>query len=179
MRVKEKFPYLPVEDEARLKNPDIKFHFLVRIFSFFELNETLKNMISIKQLLDFHQNYKYLLMAYNQKILRFLGNFLANYDNSKNIGEIKENYRVNFYKAFSKKMNPKSNINVIQHIYGHFKNRLNQKEKRHFLDLLGRYKKNEIPLILLIEILKNFAYRFENEYLIKQKYLNPFPSDLF
>jgi len=178
MKVMEKFPYIPVEDEARLKNPDIKFHFLVRVFSFFELREVLKNMVSIKQLIDFHQNYKYLLMAYNQKILRFLGNLLANY-NKWSIEEVKEEYKINFYQAFSKKMKPESNINVIQHVYGHIKNRLNQKEKKHFLNLLERYKKKQIPLILLIEILRNFSYRFENEYLIKQKYLNPFPSELF
>lgn len=177
-KVEEKFPHLPVEDEGRLHDPEIRFHFLVRLFSFFELKNILKNLKEIKKLLEFHQNYKYLLMAYSQSCLKKLGQILAGY-NKKNLKEIKENYRENFYKAFSRKINPKSNVNVLLHIYGYFKDKLSEREKRHFLNLVERYKNGEIPLILLIEILKNFALRFENEYLLKQKYLSPFPSELY
>lgn len=177
MKIKEKFPYLPLEDEGRLKNEEIRFHFLLRLFSFFELKILLKKLNSIKELIDFHQNYKYLLMAYNQNVLKKLGKLLASFD-KKNLKEIKEIYRENFYKAFSKKINPKSNINVFLHIYGYFKDKINEKEKKHFLKLIDDYKNGKIPLILIIEILRNFSFRFENKYLLNQKFLNPFPINL-
>jgi len=110
--------------------------------------------------------------------MNYLGKLIASY-NKKNLNRIKEEYKMNFYKAFSKIINPKSNISVIQHIYGYFKEKLSPKEKKHFLNLIEEYKKGEIPLILLIEILRSFAYRFENEYILNQKYLNPFPSSIF
>lgn len=177
-KVEEKFLHLPVEDEGRLHDPEIRFHFLVRLFSFFELKNLLKNLKEIKELLEFHQNYKYLLMAYSQSCLKKLGQTLAGY-NKKNLKKIKENYKENFYKAFSRKINPKSNVNVLLHIYGYFKDKLKEKEKKHFLNLIEKYKREKIPLILIIEILKNFVLRFENDYLLDQKYLNPFPEELY
>lgn len=177
-KVEEKFPFVPIEDEGRLRDNDIKFHFLVRLFSFFEFKNLLKDLKEIKELLDFHQNYKYLLMAYSQSSLKKLGQILASY-NKKNLKEIKEIYKENFYKAFSRKINQKANINVLLHICGYFKDKIKEKERKHFLNLIEKYKRNEIPLILLTEILRNFALRFENAYLLKQKYLNPFPEELF
>lgn len=173
-RIIEKFPEVPIEDEGRLKNEEIKFHYLIRVFSFFELKKTLKNLKSINEIIKFHQNYKYLLMVYNQKELKILGQILAGY-NKKNIKEILENYKSHFYKAFSRKPDPLSHINVLLHIYGYFKGKIKKEEKKHFLNLIEKYKRNEIPLITIIEILRNFALRFQNNYLLNQKYLNPFP----
>ncbi len=172
-KVLEKFPQIPIEDEGRLKDDEIRYHYLLRVFSFFEL----KNLKSIKEILEFHQNYKYLLMAYNQKELKFLGQLLAGY-NKKNLKEILENYKSHFINAFSRKPKKASHINVLLHIYGYFKDKINEKEKRHFLNLIEKYKEDKIPLNLIIEILKNFALRFENNYLLNQKYLNPFPEEL-
>jgi len=177
LKVEEKFPSIPIEDEGRLKDPEIKFHFLVRVFSFFELKNIIKDL-NIKKLLEFHQNHKYLLMAYNQRALKNLGQILASY-NKKNLKEVSSKYLENFYKAFSRKMNKKSNINVILHIYGYFKDKINEKERKHFLNLVEKYKNEQIELNLIIEILRNFALRFENNYLLSQKYLNPFPEELY
>ncbi len=116
-------------------------------------------------------------MAYNQRTLNNLGQILAGY-NKKNLKEIVSKYQENFYGAFSRKINRKSNVNVILHIYGYFKEKINEKERKHFLNLVEKYKNNEIELNLIIEILRNFALRFENNYLLNQKYLNPFPEEL-
>lgn len=176
-KISEKFPLLPVEDEGRLKNEDIKYNYILKLFSFFELKNVLKNFKSFKDILEFHQRYKYILMVYNQKEARFLGKLLASY-NKKNEKEILEIYKNHFYRLFLKIPNSKSYINTLLHIYGYFKEKLNQKEKKHFLSLIEKYKKEQIPLKLLIEILKNFAFRFENEYLLNQKFLFPFSEEL-
>ncbi len=85
--IKRRFPYLPVEDEERLKDKEIRFYFLVRIFSLAELRELSKNL-SISKLIDFHTKYKYLLMIYNPKALEKLERIVAD----KNMG-IDEKYR--------------------------------------------------------------------------------------
>lgn len=176
-KILEKFPLLPVEDEGRLKNESIKYNYLFKVFSFFELKNVLKNFKSMRDILEFHQRYKYILMVYNQKEARFLGKLLASY-NKKNKKEILENYTYHFYRSFFKIPSSKSYINTLLHIYGYFKEKLNQKEKKHFLSLIEKYKNNKISLRVLIEILRNFSLRFENEYLLNQRLFLPFPEEL-
>lgn len=175
--VKEKFPFKPAEDELRLKNDEIRHHFLTRVFAFAEMRNLEKNIHSIKELIDFHTRYKYLLMLYNQSKLSQLGKIVAGYKKG-NLKKIVEDYTTIFYTAFEKKPGTKKHVNVIQHIYGYFSERLNPAEKKHFLDLLKKYSANKIPFTVVLEIMRNFVLRFNAKYLVSQKYLNPYPEQL-
>jgi len=173
--VKLKFPYLPVEDEGRLRNKEIRKHFLTRIFAFAELREICEKQ-KINNLIFFHTKYKYLLLTYNQKILKELGKIVA--DGKMSVCEKFQKYKELFYKAFMRKPSSKKHINTILHIYGHFSKYLNKEEKIQFLNLIEKYKKGKLEIEILIELLKNFALRFKDEYIKIQKYFQPYPEDL-
>ncbi|MCS7179985.1 MAG: DUF523 and DUF1722 domain-containing protein [bacterium] len=174
-KVREKFYYLPIEDEGRLKNQEIRQHFLVRIFAFADLRELIKNC-EPKKLVDFHTKYKYLLMTYSPKYLKYLGNIVA--DGKINIKEKIKIYKEGFYKAFLKRPLPNRHVNTLLHIFGYISDKLNTKEKKHFLSLIENYGKKKIQIEVIIELLKSLSYRFENEYLLYQKYLEPYPKEL-
>ncbi|MCM8762620.1 MAG: DUF523 and DUF1722 domain-containing protein [Candidatus Omnitrophica bacterium] len=174
-KVKEKFYYLPVEDEGRLRDGQIREHFLIRIFAFAELRELIKNPDS-KKLVDFHTKYKYLLMTYSQKYLKELGQLVAKGD--IDIDEKSVIYKKKFYTAFLKRPSPKKHVNTLMHIFGYVSDKLNQKEKEHILNLIENFGKENTQLKVIIEILKGLSYRFENEYLLYQKYLEPYPEEL-
>ncbi|MEO0095438.1 MAG: DUF523 and DUF1722 domain-containing protein [candidate division WOR-3 bacterium] len=173
--IKNNFSELPAEHEGRLKNLELREHFLIRIFAYAEFRG-LKENFNADALVKFHTRYKYLLMTYSQKNLKELGRIVAN--GKMDLKEKLENYRILFYNAFAKKPSHSKHFNTILHIYGYFSRNLNEKEKRHFLDLLEKYKGGTISLTTIIEMLKNFSYRFDNTYLLSQKYLNPFPKAL-
>lgn len=173
--IKKNFPLLPVEDEGRLRDEDIRKHFLTRIFAFADLRETVENYES-KKLIQFHSQYKYLLMTYNQKVLKELGQIVA--DAKIPVEQKIKNYKVKFYQAFLKKPSKKRHLNTIMHIIGHISEKMNVKEKRHLLQLIEKFKEGRIQLKVITELLRNLAYRFEKEYLIYQKYLEPYPDDL-
>ncbi|MCX7796950.1 MAG: DUF523 and DUF1722 domain-containing protein [bacterium] len=175
-KVLEKFGYLAVEDELRLKNIEIMNHFLIKVFAFTELRETLNSLSSIKELINFHQRYKYLLMAYSQKILRTLGRVIAGIDGSK-LQEIVFIYREEFYKAFSNIPSRGSHINVSQHIFGYFSKYLSNSEKERFFKLLDNYRKGLIHTTDLIRALRDYNLRYNNNYLTTQRYLNPYPEE--
>lgn len=174
--LKNYFKELPVEDEGRLKDKDIRFHFLTRIFAFAELRQLCKNPAPAS-LVSFHSRYKYLLMTYNQKALRELGKIVA--DGTPDINKRIKNYREIFYEAFKRKPSRKRHINTLMHIFGHISDKLNKKEKRHILDLIEKYRNNLVELKVLIEIIRNLSYHFGNSYLLNQRYLNPFPDELY
>ena len=173
--VKLKFPYLPVEDEGRLRNEDIRKHFMIRIFSFAEFRKIFETQ-KISNLVNFHTKYKFLLLTYNQKILRELGKIIA--DGKMDVSEKFKKYKELFYKAFIRKPSPKRHINTILHIYGHFSKYLNKEEKKHFINLIEKYKMGIVELQVLVELLRSFALRFGDEYVKIQRYLQPYPEKL-
>jgi len=128
--IKTQFPYLPLEDEATLKNKEARFHFLTRIFSFAELKHLSRN-ISISSLIDFHSRYKYLLMTYSQKSLKELGRIVA--DASININEKFNRYSEIFYHTLKKNPSRGRHLNSLMHISGHLLEYLNYIEKERFL----------------------------------------------
>jgi uncharacterized protein YbgA (DUF1722 family) len=83
-----------------------------------------------------------------------------------------------FYKAFSRRSNIKKHVNVIQHILGYFSKKVNQSEKKHLHVMLEKFMNNSLQLEVLLEYIRGFIYRFDDEYLATQFYLNPFPEEL-
>ncbi len=65
------------------------------------------------------------------------------------------------------------------HIFSHIADKLNKREKIHILDLIEKYRNNLIDLKPIIEIIRNINSHFENIYILDQKYLNPFPDEIY
>lgn len=174
--VKLLFPNFPIESEKRLINKDIKDLFLTKIFAFAHLRQ-LKEDLSKEKLLEFHSEYKLMLMAYNQSNLKLLGKLLSNL-NTLPLEQVYIRYREIFIKSFNKNASKGNNVNTLLHAFGYFKEGLSSNEKAHFLDLVQDYLEGRVDRFTLIEILKNFSIRFNEQYLLKQRYLNPYPKEL-
>lgn len=173
--VKKKFLYLPLEDEGRLRNSEIRKHFLVRIFAFANLHELVKNP-NAKKLVELHTQYKYLLMSYSQKCLKQLGQIVA--EGKRDLKEKIKNYQEIFYQAFAKRPSRRRELNTLRHIISPLNSQLNKNEKKHLEDLINKYEKGWLELKVILELIRSFAYRFDIEYLLLQKYLNPYPEEL-
>ncbi|MCM8766785.1 MAG: DUF523 and DUF1722 domain-containing protein [Candidatus Omnitrophica bacterium] len=173
--LKNKFPYLPIEDEGRLRNPEIRNHFLTRIFAFSELRELISNT-EPKRLIQFHTYYKFLLLTYNQKIMRELGKIVA--DGNIKFEEKIKIYKDKFYNAFLRRPSIKRHLNTLYHLYGFFSKKLTEKERKHLLNLIKKFGEGRVSLKVITELIKSLAYRFENEYVLFQKYIEPYPEEL-
>jgi uncharacterized protein YbgA (DUF1722 family) len=174
--VLKEFPYLPVEDEGRLRNHRIKEHFLTKLFTFSKFRE-LKKSISIGKLVQFHSDNKFLLMLYNQRLLRLLGNIAANKEN-KPIDDVLKEYEPNLHHAFSKAPRYTSSNNVFMHALGYFKKDLSSKEKNFLLESLKKYEAGRIPLCVTTSLMKSWIIRFGQEYLMNQTFFEPYPEEL-
>jgi uncharacterized protein YbbK (DUF523 family)/uncharacterized protein YbgA (DUF1722 family) len=174
-RVIQKFPFLPCEDEKRLKDMDIRHHFLTRIFSLFELRKKFRNLPSLEKIRDFHGKYRCLLMAYNQTRFKNLERITKNKEN-ESFQEVKRAYQQELFKAFLQKPRTQSQVYVLRQVFKDLSEYLSSGEKHHFLDLLGKFEKNKIPLIVPIGFLKNIAHKHKRD--DWQKYLNPYPKEL-
>ncbi|MEN3008837.1 DUF523 and DUF1722 domain-containing protein [Pseudothermotoga sp.] len=170
----EKFPNSAFTDEGRLKNYWIREHFLTRIFSSADLKSRSFNK---PELVQFHESYKYLLMAHSPSLLRQLGKLVSNLKVAP-MKEIVSLYSELFNKAFSVKPTLGKHYNVLQHLYSHLKEKLGEKERENMSRLLEEFSRGKISLKTIREIFRVYALNFEDNYLLNQKYLNPYPREL-
>jgi len=174
--VKERFPGYPVETEGRLNNFRLREHFLTAVF-FLSAFEKAVSSGRMRDLVGFHTRSKLLLMAYNQKELRELGRITANpgHDDFKTAAG---QYREHLLSALKSPPRYTSNINVLMHALGYFSKKLGAGEKAFFLDTLERYRSAKIPLSACLQIIRSWIIRFDEEYLAKQVYFEPYPEEL-
>lgn len=174
--VLERYQLLPVEDEGRLKNKEIREHFLVRLFAIADLREFLSKAQDVKDLVEFHSRYKYLIMAHSQVKLKQMGQLVA--EAKKNFKEALSRYRILFMEALKRRPTKGQHANTLLHIMGHLSRALKKSEKEHFYSLVESYKAGQKDLYTLLEIIKSWSYRFDEKYLTDQVYLEPYPDEL-
>jgi uncharacterized protein YbgA (DUF1722 family)/uncharacterized protein YbbK (DUF523 family) len=174
--VLDKYPFLSVEDEGRLRNARIKENFLTKLFTFAAFRRV-KSEGSMKDLISFHTQNKFLLMAYNQAELRKLGGIAANRE-GKPFKELISDYEEHLYSALSRAPRYTSTINVLMHALGYFSDQLSSREKALFFDWVEKYREGKTSPCPAINLIRSWIVRFENDYLMNQTFFEPYPEDL-
>ena len=174
--VLKKYAFLAIEDEARLRNPSIREHFLRKIYLFARFRQIKKNPM-LKDIVSFQAKNKLLLMAYSQKELKELGRITANQE-KKSTQDVFNAYEQHLYSALMKAPRCSSNINVLLHSFGYFSGNLSKDEKKFFLDAVDQYRAGKMSLATTINILRSWIIRFRDPYLQQQTFFQPYPPEL-
>jgi uncharacterized protein YbgA (DUF1722 family)/uncharacterized protein YbbK (DUF523 family) len=174
--VVDSFPDLAIEDEGRLRNFNIREHFLTKLYTLASFRRV-KNEGSISELVQFHTANKLLFAAHSQKESNILGNIVANRENL-GFGEQARIYRRHLAEALKRPTKYTSKVNVLMHSLGYFSDQLTHYEKTYFLQNIDRYKERRIPFSALLTMLQSWIARFGEEYLRNQTFFEPFPEDL-
>jgi len=172
----EKLSHLAIEDEGRLKDFNIREHFLTKVFTLSEFRK-IKNEKSIKNLIDFHSKNKLLFMAYSQKHLKYLGNVVGNND-KKSDDEVFTLYSEVLYQLLSRAPRYTSRINVLMKAMGYFSDKLSHNEKAFLLDTIERYRLGNVTFSVPLYVLKSHVVRFNEERLLNQSFFMPYPEEL-
>ena len=72
----------------------------------------------------------------------------------------------------------RKNANVLQHLMGYFKKNISSSEKEELLNIIDNYRKGIVPLIVPITLINHYVGKYDEQYLMKQVYLNPHPIEL-
>lgn len=175
-KVKELYPYSPVEDEGRLHNYRIRDNFLTRIFMNADFRKV-KESNSLNELIEFHSRNKLLFLANSQKYSKVLGRILGN-SKGRDIKDIFSEYEQNLNLVFEKLPKYTNNINVLMHAMGYFSKNITKKETELILDSLKKYQEKKLTLYTPMVLVKSYAVRFNITYLLDQTYFNPYPEEL-
>lgn len=174
--IMEKFPDLPVEDDGRVKNYNIRQHFLTKLYLMKNFR-VIKESMLIEDLVKFHSTNKLLLMSYNQKQLKLLGRILGRHG-ELNVQHVYVEYEKNLALALNKLPRYTSNINVLIKSMGYFSDKLTHREKEFILDTIEQYRQSKVPFSVPLYVIKSNAIRFEEKNLINQTFFEPYPLQL-
>ena len=167
-KVIEKYSTIPIEDEGRLRNYNIRDEFLTKIF----VINSLKYENSI---LDFHNKNTLLLKSYSEEIYNELNNII----NKENLDENDINlYKNKVYEILNNKRNKSKRLNLVKNIFKKYKIHLNKNEIDYFNNLLNLYEKEKTPFNSIMVALQIYAIRFDDKDLLNQTFFNPYPIEL-
>ncbi len=180
--VVDRFPLLPVEEEGRLNDPELRENFIERVFAYNRLKAFLSDYAGGKAgglgaLVEFHTIHKLQLMAHSVPLYRELGALVA-HAKGRDTAELAERYEELFMKALSMLATVKKNCNVLDHSMGYFKKDLSADEKAELLEIIDRYRKGFVPLIVPITIIRHYVRKYGEAYLEGQIYFAPHPAEL-
>lgn len=171
------FPLLPMEEEGRLNDPDIRENFIERIFSYRRWKSFLAGGPSVHKMVEFHTGNKLLMMAHSPQIYREMGVLVA-HGAGMALTDLLQCYEELYMKGLALHATVKKNTNVLQHIMGYFKQQLSAGEKAELAEIIGQYHDRLLPLIVPMTLLRHYINKYDQHYLKGQVYLAPHPAQL-
>ena len=173
-RLMKSHPGLPVIEEGRLTDPEQREQFVMRIFALFRWRQVPAKISAIQK---FHQNYKLLLMAHSPMLYQKLGGIAANSAKGRP-SEIREEYESFFLEALRQPSSTRKRVNVLQHMFGYFRGKISEKEKRSLLKAIEEYGQGELSFLASLKLIEHVASSLSIPYLEAQLLFDPYPKEL-
>jgi uncharacterized protein YbgA (DUF1722 family)/uncharacterized protein YbbK (DUF523 family) len=170
-------PNLPVEEEGRLNDPVLRENFINRVLVYRRWQELRSTGLSAKALVAFHAAHKYILMAHSQAANKRLGGMLSNLKGAS-LDAVADAYISELMAALKRRCNRDRHVNVLQHIMGYLKKKLGGEDKQELLEAIEAYRREEVPLIVPIFLLRHHFRHHPDPYMERQWYLDPYPAAL-
>lgn len=176
-QVKINFPLMPLEEEGRLRNAEIRENFIQRVYVFHRWKVFRETEITIKKLTAFHSQHKLIAMSHDQDGTRKLGRLLTT-AKKFNVDEVAREYVTLLMQVLKKIATRGNHVNVLQHLQDYLNTVLSKEDKDEFSDIIERYLIGEFPLIVPITLLKHHFRKAPDPYIGQSLYMSPYPDEL-
>ena len=175
--LKELLPNLPIEEERRLNDAGLRENFISRIFALHRWQRMIADGFTRNRLMAFHRRHKMQLMAHGQTSAKRLGRIAAS---GKDVSPavLRDMYLDEFSALMSRRPTVKNHTNALQHMAGFCREHLDGTDRQELALVIEEYRRQSVPLIVPMTLLRHFARRFHIDYLLEQVYLDPHPNEL-
>ena len=172
-----RFPHLPVEEEGRLSDARLRENFIERVFAYRRLKDLFRGRWTNGQLVAFHTAHKMTLLAHSTASYTALGQLVARAAALPR-QELHTKYESMFMRTLTAMATPRRHANVLMHMAGHLKKRLDDASKRELLATINEYRRELVPLVVPLTLIRHYVRAFDVAYLAGQTYLEPHPREL-
>lgn len=175
--LKQQFPILPIEEEGRLGDPGLRENFIQRVFVMQRWQQLRQQPLTAHGLMTFHSRHKLIAMSHDQNQARMLGRIVA-VSNAGSMDAMAERY-ISALMACLKIVATRGNhVNVLQHIQGYLKNKLDADDKKELIETIESYRLGIVPLIVPITLLKHHFRKQPDAFIDSSYYMSPHPAEL-
>ena len=166
-KIIDKYDYLPIENEVRLKNYNIRDNFFTKIFF-------INNLKNNKNIIEFHKNNLLLLKSYDEELTNEVSDIL----NENRMEDQLQQYKEKVLNIVSNQRKKENELSIIIKLFEKYKNMLNEEEINMFNDLIESYENQRIPFSTLEVVIKMYATRFKDKDILNQTFFYPYPENL-
>jgi uncharacterized protein YbgA (DUF1722 family)/uncharacterized protein YbbK (DUF523 family) len=172
-----RLPNLPVEEEGRLNDSNLRENFIERVFAYRRMRALFTARWTVATLVAFHTAHKLTLMAHSPRAYAVLGRLVADAKRVEHAA-LRERYSAEFMAAMKKLATPARHVNVMQHIAGYLRDRCDSDSRRELIEVIEEYRRAMVPLVVPLTLIRHWVRRFDIAYLKGQTYLEPHPREL-
>jgi uncharacterized protein YbgA (DUF1722 family)/uncharacterized protein YbbK (DUF523 family) len=173
----EHFPLIPVEEEGRLQDPALRETFVERMFTLRRLRDRIRQGKTRGNLVEFHTDHKFLLLAHGRTRYAELGALVA-HAKELPLEELYGRYLRLLMEALRLRTTPAKCADVLTHMMGHFRQFLTSDEKQELLEAIDRHRNRLVPLIVPVTLIRHYVRKYDVPYLKRQVFLNPHPVEV-
>ncbi len=173
----ERFPLVPVEDEERLHDPDVRDMFLDRVFTLrrFRYLEAAGRTRTV--LAGFHSEHRLLLMSHDSRSCARMGKLLA-WSRDLSAGELYSRYREMLLEVLARRATPARRAEALAHAAGRIRAALSPDERKELLESIAQYRAGIVPFSVPVTLLRHHVRVHGEEDLRRQVLLHPHPLEL-
>jgi uncharacterized protein YbgA (DUF1722 family)/uncharacterized protein YbbK (DUF523 family) len=172
-----RFPLLPVEEEGRLCDAHLRENFIERVFAYRRLKNLFGSRWSTGALVRFHTAHKMSLLAHSTTAYQELG-WLVAHSATFSKAELRKRYEEQFMATLALPATTRRHTNVLSHMAGHLKDRLDAMSRQELAETIEEYRKGLVPLVVPLTLINHHVRVHGVEYLAGQVYLQPHPREL-
>jgi uncharacterized protein YbgA (DUF1722 family)/uncharacterized protein YbbK (DUF523 family) len=175
--LKARFPALPIEEEGRLRDPVLRENFVERVFAYDRLRALFDARWTLGSLVAFHAAHKMALLAHATSAYQALGRLVAAGKEMRR-PELQRDYEARFMTALARPATTRRHTNVLMRMAGHLKKPVDEASKRELLESIDAYRRELVPLVVPLTLLRHHVRVHRVQYLAGQTYLDPHPREL-
>lgn len=170
-------PELPIEEDGRLNDPQLRENFIERAYIFDRWLRLKKQGLSSANIIAFHSAHKYTLMAHNYSAYKTLGGMVANIKDYV-LEDFAQDYIRELMQALKTVATRKSHTNVLMHLMGYFKNNVDSEAKSELLYSIENYRAHITTIEQPLTLIRHYLRLHPKHYLQAQSYFYPHPEAL-
>ena len=171
------FPTLPCEDEGRLNDPDLRENFIERVFTLWRFRQAVRASPTLGTLMTFHARNKLLIQSHNETLMREMGRELAGL-RPREARSYVPRYEAELMRALKALATVRKHTNILQHMLGYLRDEVDEADRKELAGIIEEYRRELIPLIVPVTMLRHYVLKHDIEYLKDQYYLAPHPLEL-
>ncbi len=165
-------PLLPVEDEDRLKDAQVRENFIQRVLVYHRWQQLAAQGVSAARLVDFHAAHKLVIMAHGISHYRRLDQLVATLA-TRPIHKLARVYIQQLMRILAEPATVKRHSQVLMHLMRYLKKSLDAEDQAELLQQIHAYRLGHVPLVLPLTLLRRHFQCHPHDDVIRQVYLYP------